>query len=212
MKITVAPPAVSSRSDCEQLVDLLRHEHGGRLVEDDDAWRRGTAPSGSRRAACSPTPRSPTSASGSTLRPYRSPSSRSRAAPRGSSASFDPGSWPSTMFSQTARLSASRKCWNTMPMPARSRRAATGKSLSSPLTVTVPSSGRCAPYSVFISVDLPAPFSPTIAWIVPGRTVRFTPSFATTPGKRLTMSRSSIAGAAVATFDWSRSVDSSGDV
>ena len=28
----------------EQLVDLLGHEHGGRLVEDDDARRRGRAP------------------------------------------------------------------------------------------------------------------------------------------------------------------------
>ncbi len=35
--------------------------------------------------------------------------------------------------------------------------------------------------------------------------MRFTPSFATTPGKRFTMSFSSIAGAVVATFDWSRS-------
>ena len=29
-----------------------------------------------------------------------------------------PGSSPSTMFSQTVKLSASMKCWNTMPMPA----------------------------------------------------------------------------------------------
>src|SRR6476659_6386818 len=32
-----------------------------------------------------------------------------------------------------------------------------------------------------------------MAWMVPARTVRSTPSLATTPGKRLTMSRSSIA-------------------
>ncbi len=37
MKMTVTPSAVSSRSDAEQLVDLLRHEHRGRLVEDEDA-------------------------------------------------------------------------------------------------------------------------------------------------------------------------------
>ena len=47
-----------------------------------------------------------------------------------------------------------------------------------------------------MSVDLPAPFSPTMAWMVPGITRRFTPSLATTPGKRLTMSRSSMAGVA----------------
>ena len=44
-----------------------------------------------------------------------------------------------------------------------------------------------------MSVDLPAPFSPTMAWIVPGITLRLTPSLATTPGKRFTMSRNSIA-------------------
>src|SRR6476646_4134554 len=45
-----------------------------------------------------------------------------------------------------------------------------------------------------MSVDLPAPFSPTMAWIVPLPTRRLTPSLATTPGNRLTMSRSSMAG------------------
>ena len=44
-----------------------------------------------------------------------------------------------------------------------------------------------------MSVDLPAPFSPTIAWIEPGATERSMPSFATTPGNRLTMPFSSIA-------------------
>ena len=47
------------------------------------------------------------------------------------------------------------------------------------------SSGWCMPYSVFISVDLPAPFSPTIAWMVPARTRRLTSWLAMTPGKRL---------------------------
>src|ERR1700749_2570454 len=40
-----------------------------------------------------------------------------------------------------------------------------------------------------MSVDLPAPFSPTIAWISPARTVRSTLSSATTPGKVLRMAR-----------------------
>src|SRR2546422_9263316 len=43
-----------------------------------------------------------------------------------------------------------------------------------------------------MSVDFPAPFSPTMAWISPVRTARLTPSLATTPGKRLVISRSSI--------------------
>ncbi|EWS62685.1 hypothetical protein Y695_04085 [Hydrogenophaga sp. T4] len=35
---------------------------------------------------------------------------------------------------------------------------------------------------IFISVDLPAPFSPSTAWIWPGATVSETPLLATTPG------------------------------
>src|SRR4051794_5642668 len=46
-----------------------------------------------------------------------------------------------------------------------------------------------------IAVDLPAPFSPTMAWIVPGSTFRLTRSLARTLPKRLVMFRSSIIGA-----------------
>jgi hypothetical protein len=35
---------------------------------------------------------------------------------------------------------------------------------------------------IFISVDLPAPFSPSTAWISPGTTSRSMPSLATTDG------------------------------
>ena len=45
-----------------------------------------------------------------------------------------------------------------------------------------------------MSVDLPAPFSPTTAWISPGSTLRLTSRLATIPGKRLTMWRSSTTG------------------
>ena len=45
-----------------------------------------------------------------------------------------------------------------------------------------PSSGRASPYRTFIRVVLPAPFSPSRAWISPGRTSRSMPSLATTPG------------------------------
>ncbi len=37
MKMTVTPSAVELAQRLEQLVDLLRHEHGGGLVEDEDA-------------------------------------------------------------------------------------------------------------------------------------------------------------------------------
>ena len=76
------------------------------------------------------------------------------------------------MFSTTLRLSASMKCWCTMPMPAAMASVGDLKCTSAPFTVMVPSSGWCIPYRVFISVDLPAPFSPTMAWMVPARTRR----------------------------------------
>src|SRR6185437_10617420 len=44
---------------------------------------------------------------------------------------------------------------------------------------------------IFISVDLPAPFSPSPAWISPGLTLRFTPSLALTAGYCLLMPESS---------------------
>src|SRR5947209_4823375 len=42
-----------------------------------------------------------------------------------------------------------------------------------------------------MAVDLPAPFSPTRAWIVPGATAKLTRSLASTSPKRLVISRSS---------------------
>src|SRR4029453_854714 len=48
---------------------------------------------------------------------------------------------------------------------------------------------------MFISVDLPAPFSPRSACTSPLRRSKSTPSFATTPGKRLVIPLSSRRGA-----------------
>ena len=45
-----------------------------------------------------------------------------------------------------------------------------------------------------MSVVLPAPFSPSSAWISPGRTSRSMWSLATTPGYRFVMPRISSAG------------------
>src|SRR6185437_1569125 len=46
---------------------------------------------------------------------------------------------------------------------------------------------------MFESVDLPAPFSPSSACTSPSAASKWTPSFATTPGNRFVMSRSSTA-------------------
>src|SRR4051812_16869022 len=48
---------------------------------------------------------------------------------------------------------------------------------------------------MFESVDLPAPFSPSSACTSPSAASKCTPSFATTPGNRFVMSRSSTAAA-----------------
>src|SRR5215218_7529091 len=84
-----------------------------------------------------------------------------------------------------------------MPIPARIASAGLDSVIGEPSTSMVPSSGRCTPYRIFISVDLPAPFSPTSACTVPRRTVMLTSWLATTPGKRLVIPLSRTAGAAV---------------
>ena len=61
-----------------------------------------------------------------------------------------------------------------------------------------PESAGCAPARIFISVDLPAPFSPTSACTSPAITSNETPSSARTPGNVLTMSRIASNGAIAA--------------
>ena len=54
-------------------------------------------------------------------------------------------------------------------MPALRLSSGAWKSTGSPSTVMRPSSGRCTPVRHLISVDLPAPLSPTMAVISPVR-------------------------------------------
>ena len=51
MKMIDLPCVGEAADDLEELLRLLRRQHGGRLVEDEDVGARGRAPSGSRRAA-----------------------------------------------------------------------------------------------------------------------------------------------------------------
>src|SRR6478672_2479935 len=60
----------------------------------------------------------------------------------------------------------------------------------------VPASGRMAPLSTFMSVLLPAPFSPTSAWTSPARTLKSTPSSAVVAPKRFTIPLTSSISAA----------------
>src|SRR5580658_11053675 len=72
-------------------------------------------------------------------------------------------------------------------MPSRS--AARGPSIvtTTPSTAISPASAGSAPARIFISVDLPAPFSPTSAWTSAAVTSKLTPSSARTPGNVFTM-------------------------
>src|SRR5439155_11639233 len=54
-----------------------------------------------------------------------------------------------------------------MPMPALSASRANRKCTSSPASRIVPVNSPCTAAMIFISVDLPAPFSPTSPWISP---------------------------------------------
>ena len=105
--------------------------------------RRDTAPSGSRRAAARRPTASPTRASGSTRKPKRlagRDEPRARLAPVATHGRHS-GSVPSITLSSTDRLSASVKCWWTMPMPAASAAAGSPGGSGLPNASIVPASG-----------------------------------------------------------------------
>ncbi len=66
-----------------------------------------------------------------------------------------------------------------------------------PSQMISPASGRCAPASTLIRVDLPAPFWPSRQCTSPAATSRSTPSRARTPGNCLTMPRIASSGSPV---------------
>ncbi len=144
---------------------------------------------------CSPSDRRPTCASGSMVTPSSADNSRNRASagPRSSFCHHGP---PSIRFSMTERDGTSSTCWNTVPMP--SSRLARGEEIRTglPSIRISPSSGCCMPARMPISVDLPAPFSPSSTWISPALKSSETPSLATTPGKRLVTLRTAATGTA----------------
>src|SRR5579871_2186076 len=81
-----------------------------------------------------------------------------------------------------------------MAMPAARASRADRKRVSCPSSRKRPENSGCTPAMIFISVLLPAPFSPTRPWISPGRSAKSTPRSASTPPKVLLIPFSSRMG------------------
>ena len=79
------------------------------------------------------------------------------------------GRSPSAMFSAIDSAGTRRSSCGMVTMPAAMASRGLAKCRSAPSTRIVPRSGRQTPPRMRISVDLPAPFSPTTAWISPAR-------------------------------------------
>src|SRR3954453_3051607 len=99
------------------------------------------------------------------------------------------GCRPRNRLSATVIDGTSVKCWWTMPIPARLAAIGSGISIPAPVSRIVPALGWWMPARMFISVDLPAPFSPQMTCTSPGRTSRSTCASATFPPKDLAMPR-----------------------
>ncbi len=142
---------------------------------------------------CTPTGMSSTIASGFTSNPNRSEISWTRRRARRASMRPAPftGSCPSATFSATVNTGTSMKCWCTMPMPAAIASPGPANCTGTSSTRICPSSGSYSPYSTFMSVLLPALFSPSRAWISPGSMTRSMWSLATRDPKTFVIPRSS---------------------
>ena len=168
------PRVAQPLHDAEQPPHVGLGERRGRLVHDQDAGVLATAPWRSRRAggwrprACRPSRRRrgrgcrASRAARARARAHRAPSRARRSAVR--------GAWPRKMFSATVSSGNSSSSWWTVAMPAAC--ASRGLSEARPARRrcgSCRSSGWHARRTmILISVDLPAPFSPSSAWTSPG--------------------------------------------
>ena len=127
--------------------------------------------------------RSATSAVGSMSTPRRSKRSRALAIMLFflSEKTGPVSSCPKKMFSYARRSLNRLSSWWTKAMPAFSTALIDAPVMSAPSKVTVPASAVYDPVRMFMSVDLPAPFSPSRAWISPGPTCKSTPFKTGTP-------------------------------
>lgn len=81
---------------------------------------------------------------------------------------------PRNTFSKTVRAGTEVSSWVAISTPAAAAIRGVALRKGFPHTTTLPRSGRTIPAATRISVDLPAPFSPTRAWTSPGLRLRLT--------------------------------------
>ena len=79
------------------------------------------------------------------------------------------------ILSRTLRLGARLNSWWMMEMPASRASAAEEKDTGRPSSSMDPDVGVTTPERIFISVDLPAPFSPNSVVTLPRWMSKFTP-------------------------------------
>ena len=77
------------------------------------------------------------------------------------------GRLPSAIFSAIESAGTMRNSCGMVTMPAAIASCGEAKTRGSPAISMLPLSARCTPPRMRMSVDLPAPFSPTSAWISP---------------------------------------------
>ena len=79
---------------------------------------------------------------------------------------------PRSTFSATERPPTVASSWNSVATPMVMAPCGEPKRSSCPPTATLPLSGTTTPEMILISVDLPAPFSPSSAWTSPAPDVK----------------------------------------
>ena len=89
------------------------------------------------------------------------------------------------ILSATERSGISDSSWKMQTMPATAAAAGFGNARKVPSSRNSPASGGTTPAMILIKVDLPAPFSPRTAWILPRPQLKSTLSSARTPPYRL---------------------------
>ena len=133
---------------------------------------------------------------GENATPSRSSTGRQRLriAPRSTSPKRR-GSRPRKTFSATVRLGDSASSWWMVTMPSARAAAGSGIATASPARrMLPPGSAWCTPARIFISVDLPAPFSPIRAWTSPAQAENVTPASARDGPNVLAIARISSSG------------------